>query len=923
MGGDKVDNSRSSDATRPRPLFVGRQAELSELGRALDDARLGRPQLVVVTAPAGMGKTALVEKFLQSAVDSCVLRVSGEEAEATLAFGVVSQLAADSTMKPPEALSPATSGVVDPLAVGAALIEWLGELQQSSPTVVLVVDDLHWADVPSMQALTFAFRRLRVDRVMAVIITRDPDDPGLSAGVRRLFARDDILRVALGGLRTDELLELSDGLTPGGLSTRAAARLLAHTDGSPLYARALLEELSIDALEDLGTPLPAPKSYALVVLARLAACSEAVQDLVTSASVLGVRCPLHLAAALARVEDPLPIVDQGVGAGLLVHERATSTLRFPHPLTHAAVYDGLGAAHRADIHRRAATLDLDEPTRLHHRTSATTPPDAALAAELAEFGRRQARDGEWTAAAHHLAAAARLTPSRDDHEQLRLEAIECHLLAGDIAAVLDASAEVSSFVPTAWRSYVLGRLAFVGGRPQETESLLTDAWQRCRPDADPVLAARIAGQLGSVSVLRGRGADVAKWSTLATRLAPGQTTVELIHYLRLLGSGLMGQADAALAELPDLPAPSSASITDLERLMGRGLLRMWTDELAGAESDLAGVLASEHDRSVTLRVSSANLLGQTEYRHGRWDDAIVHHELAISIAEDADQLWILPLLHATAVPVYAGRGDWTRAETHLAGASFGPLASSAAAAMFYRGEGAACLAAARADPEGVIAAVRPIRAHEAGDAPFEPGMSLWQDLLVEALIAVGHHDEARATLEPFEAKAADRSRRSAMAAAARARGTLSAALGDLDGATTAFEDGLEHIAHVEMPFDQARLELAYGSFLRRGGGRRLAATHLEAANEIFERLGATPFVERCHRELAACGLAPGRRPEADFARLTAQELAVARLAASGLTNRQIARELIVSIKTVEYHLGHVYTKLDIRSRVQLAAHLKD
>jgi DNA-binding CsgD family transcriptional regulator len=204
---------------------------------------------------------------------------------------------------------------------------------------------------------------------------------------------------------------------------------------------------------------------------------------------------------------------------------------------------------------------------------------------------------------------------------------------------------------------------------------------------------------------------------------------------------------------------------------------------------------------------------------------------------------------------------------------------------------------------------------------FEPGVVLWQDLLVDALTAVGEYERAEAVLVPFEARAADRQRHSTMAAAARTRGTLAAARGDTHAAMAAFQAGLDHATQVEMPFGRAVLEFAYGAFLRRAGKRNAAAAQLQAAQKVFVQLGARPYLTRCERELAACGRnRVGTVGSASAkASLTPQEGAVARLVIQGLTNRQVARELVVSEKTIEYHLSHVYAKFHVSSRVQLAA----
>ncbi len=893
-----ADSSRGAAAQRSQALFVGRQPMLASLRRMLEQVRAGEPRLVLIEGPAGIGKTSLVRRFLEEAGERCVLRASGEEAEAGLPFGLLAQLLADAPTTPsdPAAVVVAGERPVDPMAAGAVLLDLLGELQRTDP-VVLVVDDVHWADRPSLRAFTFALRRLRVDRVLTLVLARDVAEARLPDGLRRLLADDDTLQLRLGGLEVEELRALSGRLGHGPLSVRAAARLRAHTDGSPLHARALLKEVPAEIFNDPQVPLPAPRSFALLVLAHVAACGADVQELVAAASVLGVRCPLHQAAALAKLDDPLPALEQAVAAGLLVEQPGTLTVGFPHPLVHAAIYQQLGPGRRAGLHSRAAGLADDEPARLRHRVRAASGPDPALAADLARAGRRHTAAGAWASAAEQLSTAARLAPSRADHEQLTLEAVECQLLAGDLGDQAGVAARLRGFRDSGWRSYVLGRLAFVAGRLDEAEALLGDAWQRCDPATDPALGGRVAGQLAAVCGSHLRGAETADWANLALRLAPEQTATDLIRFFPLNGLGLSGHADTALASVASLPDPAVASVAELDALLGRGLVRTWTDDLAGACRDLAGVLAAGHDRSVAFRVLAAVLLGQAEYRLGHWDDAIVHCDLALSIATDADLTYLTPFCHTIAVLVLAARGQWHNAELHVRAAQAGVFRGNLTLGVVIDAAlTQAHLARARSQPETVIAALDPVLQ--------------WPDL-----------DRADLVLSPFEALAVMRQRHSAIAAAARARANLEAARGEHAQADQAFQSGLAHAAQVDLPFDRALLQLAYGAFLRRAGKRTPAAAQLRAARDTLARLDARPDLERCERELAACGLRPGWRQERDTARLTPQELAVARLVAAGLTNRQAARELVISVKTIEYHLGNIYAKLQVTSRGQLTKRL--
>jgi DNA-binding CsgD family transcriptional regulator len=230
------------------------------------------------------------------------------------------------------------------------------------------------------------------------------------------------------------------------------------------------------------------------------------------------------------------------------------------------------------------------------------------------------------------------------------------------------------------------------------------------------------------------------------------------------------------------------------------------------------------------------------------------------------------------------------------------------------------VAVARGDHDAVLRALEPVVGIAAREGVDEPGFWPWQGMYGDALVSAGRLAAAEEFLVPHERLAAARGRRSSVAVLARVRGRLAAAEGRAEAAEAAFERGLAALSGLSLPFAQALLELAYGQALRRGGQRRAAVEQLQAAHDRFAELGARPFVERCERELSASGLAPAKRRAFDPSRLTAQELAVAQLVARGLSNRQVASELFVSVKTVQFHLTRIYSKLRVSSRAELAAH---
>jgi DNA-binding CsgD family transcriptional regulator len=230
----------------------------------------------------------------------------------------------------------------------------------------------------------------------------------------------------------------------------------------------------------------------------------------------------------------------------------------------------------------------------------------------------------------------------------------------------------------------------------------------------------------------------------------------------------------------------------------------------------------------------------------------------------------------------------------------------------------AAYAEAHADYAGVVRALAPLRQPWAQGSIDEPGAWPWPDVLANALVVEGRLEEADRVLAPHEQLALERGHRSARARLGYARGRLQGAQGDIDAATVTFEESLRLLEDLPLRYDRARVGFAYGQTLRRAGRRREADAVLAAARDIYASMGATTYVLRCERELKAGGV-HAVRVDRGVDELTPQEEAVAALVAQGRTNRQVAAELFLSPKTVQYHLTRTYAKLGVRSRSELAA----
>ena len=908
-------------------VFVGRREEMRLLRTRLEEVRRGEPRVVVIEGAAGIGKTALLQRFLADAGDDVrVVGATGEEEEHQLPYAIVEQLVRSSRVPRTDqraALGATTIPSRRAVAIGAGLIELLGALQEHGPVCVLV-DDAQWADRPSLVALLFAMRRLQADRVLTVIAVREDRAFDLPPGLLKLAdgGRGSTLR--LRGLPLTELRELAAVITENVIPVSLAEQLREHTGASPLHVRALLEEYPLEQLRRANgdTPLPAPRSVGAQVLSRVAACPPQAQQLVVAAAILGQQCPLILAQRLAGIDDPLGALEAAMSAGLLRTQDAERDhgIGFPDPMTRSAVYNDIGPARRATLHLRAAELVNRPDLALHHRSAAALGEDEPLASDLAAHARRQAALGDYRGAASAMLRASDLSPARAQRERRLLEGVDHLLVGGDVNRAATLVEEVRRCADAPYRRYVLGRLAFRGGRPAEARELLLGAWDVCDRIRERELAGRIGAELALGLIRQARGAEALPWARRAMSAAEGTVTPAPWAHLAyaLVHSGEVPRGLAELAGLPEEVLDPTAE--HVQALYARGLLRLAADDLLGARADLALVdPAARRWGPFAFIFAGLCLLAETEYRLGSWDEAIAHAETASTIGEDAGQVWMLCWLHGAAAAPLAGRGEWEQARLHVEAAAGHARAVQDDGSVADAALAAARLAAARDGHEAVVEALTPLARTPRGEGLDEPGaLWPWRELHADALIRLDRIEEAEVVLVPLEELATLREHGGAIVSAARVRGNLEAARKRGDLADAAFRAGMERSESRCAPFDRARLEAAYGRYLRRAGKRGAGLAVLKSARDRFERLGARPYVECCDRELigAGTGGAHGQRPA-----LTRHEIAVVRLVTQGLTNHAVAEQLVVSLNTVEYHLKNIYRKLGVASRTQLVAHL--
>jgi DNA-binding CsgD family transcriptional regulator len=885
--------------------FVGRQRELRVLEETLAAAGTGRPQVVYVEADAGSGKSTLLSRFLASVTGGVVLEVCADEEETLLSYGIIDQLQPDHLTEPG----------ADPMIVGQRLVDLLDRLQRDGQVVVLVIDDLQWIDRPSSRALLFALRRLRADSILTLVAARAEglSDPGWA----RFVAGDSrVTQIRLEGLTVADLIEMAGALELGVLSRRGAARLHAHTGGSPLYCRALLQEIGVAALNanDRGG-LPAPRDLSSVILTRVAALTDETQTFLAAASVLGQRAPIATAAAVAGLSDDQCGSDEAISVGLLV-ESAPVELTFAHPLYRAAIYTDLSPTNRRRLHSRAADV-VEGRDRLSHRVAAAVGVDDALANELESAAAIGDAAGEAGAAAWALEHAAELSSVGELRERRLLDAAVAHLGAADNDAATRVLARCQG--TSARREALVGLLGVYTGSPN-TEERLVAAWSAHDPDSERSIGARAATSLANWMVVVGRPDEGLMWAGRAEAATDPDSTLwamaRTAHAYALGQAGQVSQGLTALSFLP--PSGNDVSRTQIDALIMRGILEVYVDDLSGAIADLGAAAARLRSGvSATYPVHCLSHLSEAHFRRGDWDAAMTYARLAASVAQDADRPLDLVRAHARTAQVLGCRGQWSAAEEGVSAAREATARFPAVLAVATCAVAGVALASARGDHVGVLAATEPIRATNRLGVGGLPGVFNWRASEIDALIGMGRLAAAEVALHEFEEAIPKANPTSAVVALARCEGNLGVATGDPPRAEAAFARGHALAEVTPIPLEQGLLHLDDGRRLRSIGKHPDAVVQLQAAHRLFSDLGADPYVRRCAEELELMEVSAAAQSPAATLGLSRAEMAVARLVATGLTNREVASELYVSVKTVEYHLRNCFIKLDITSRRQL------
>jgi len=899
--------------------LIDRRAEQAHLVELVDAVRSGESRALVVCGDPGVGKTALLDFLAAQATGCQVLRVTGVQSEMEFAFAGLHQLC--SPIMSRTGLLPATQyqalrvafglsegPVPDRFLVGLAVLGLLSEAAGEQPLLCLV-DDQHWLDQASAHALGFAARRLVAEPVGLVFSTRTPR--------QELAAIPELL---LDGLPPADARVLLASTLSGPLDTRVQDQILTETGGNPLALLELLRGLTGTQLAG-GFGLPGAVSVSARIEESFARQLEALpaptRQLLLLAAADPSGDPSLVWRAARRLDLPAEAGEPAMEAGLAEFGRR---VQFRHPMLRSAVYRSALYPDRRAAHAALAEVTdpmADPDRRAWHRAQACEGPDEGVAADLERSaGRAQARGGP-AAAAAFFEKAVLLTADPVRRAERLLAAAQANLQAGayEHARQMVDAAESGPLeeMQSARADLLRGHVAFASG-------LGSDA---------PPLLLKAAHRLQSLDLGLARETYMTAW--LAAVFAG-----------RLATAGNLTEVCVAARELPwsDRPARAELVLNAVTLLVTEGpaaaasVMREAVSALSAPD-----VAPEEHMRLGICAQGAAIALWDLD----AWRTLVERHAAVVRAASVLDQLPVV-LVGLGATTTWAGDFDASAAliaESEAVTEATGTRAPPFAALMLpaLRGDEAAAIplitatiTAATAGGQGLtvgyanwVTAIlynglgRYPEALTAAKKASEDVLgalfvSLWAlPELIEAAVRSGN---AYLAIEPM----------TNLAESTRAGGTdfglgiearSRALLSDGETADQLYREAIQRLSRTHYRPDLGRAHLLYGEWLRREDRRAEARTQLHAAYHLLAAIGAEAFAERARRELQATGERVEKRGVETVTTLTAQETLIAQLARDGRTNPEIAAQLFLSARTVQYHLHKVFTKLGITSRREL------
>lgn len=900
-------------------MLIGRERELAELERVLACARGGQSAVLALVGEPGIGKTVLLEYAAGRAAGFRLLRARGVESEAQLPFSglfellrpalpLLGRIPAPQAAALERALALAPGAPGERFAVGAATLSLLAAYAEEAPALV-IVDDAHLLDAATAEATRFALRRLLAEPLAALLAAREHepsllDDAGLPV------------------LRLPGLDRTSSARLLGPVQPEVAERLFRATAGNPLALLELAADEAHLAVTLVDAPVPVPARIADVFLRR--------------AADLDARARLLLVVLAASDSGDLPAVERAArslgldvsalaaaeGAGLV--RVAGGRAEFRHPLARAAVYSGSPPEDRRRAHRALATAlpDRDLDRRAWHLAAAAIGSDDAAAAALEQAGARARDRSGYAVAAAAFEQGARLAPDEDRRCRLLVASAEAAWLSGlaERAAGLLAEARPLAAGPRRLRiEYLRGQITARRGPVMAGHAILAAAAEEAAHD-DPDLAVIMLAEAVVACFYSGDARAMTRAAQRLRTLLPGSASAQaqflagIAEGMAQVFSGDAQQGIDAIRRAVALAERSEELRGDEHMFYWQVMGVLWIREAGTGRRLIEAAIETARSRAALGILPRLLInLGRDHAAASDWRGAEISYDEAASLAREIGQRTELAAALAGLAWLEARKGQ--EAECRARAAEARTLCAQLGVGLFdtwaIRALGELELGLGR--PAAAIEHLRELEQRLADlgikDVDLSPAAEL-----VDAYLRLGRAADAAAAAGQFATRARDKGQPWSLARAERCAGLL-AADGDFD---PHFAEALRLHAQTPDSFEAACTRLAYGARLRRARQRVRAREQLRQALEGFERLGAGPWFDLARNELSATGETAQRRSANTEDDLTHQELHIAQLLSAGKTTREAAAALFLSPKTIEYHLRHVYRKLGVGSRAELA-----
>jgi DNA-binding CsgD family transcriptional regulator len=932
--------------------LLERDRELGAISDGLSKALSGDGRFVLVEGPAGIGKSALLLAARTQARDAGfrVLSAAGGELEADFPYGVVRQLFEPELAGEPEAASllagaaalarpvlalqrAPRSGAGDSHGLEALHgLYWLTVNLAAASPVLLAVDDVHWGDRPSLRFLLYLRRRLEGLPLLLLLAIR-PGEPGGEQDLVSLVsaeATSDVVRPrALSPEAVAAVIRVGLSDEPDPVFTASAH---AATNGNPFLLRELITDLvdrqvrpTADAAKRLSTI--STRGVQHTVLRRLVRLREGAAAMARAVAVLGADVDPQNAAELAELEEEVAaeVVEALVRIQILRDER---TLSFVHPLVRAAIYADIPATARVRAHARAARIlaraGAEPDAVAAHLLETEASGDPAVVEHLRAAARRAAEQGATEIAATYLRRGLAEPPAGNLRAAVLRELGAAELAAGQPDAAVerlaaaareaaDLDAQVSIGLMRRHALVLADRIAEAvsaldGVRELSDDPDLSDLLEAAAVGAGQVDFAVVRGIDDRLTRLRARTREATVREPLALAVAA---------YATALANGplveIVSLTDRALAALTDA---HPASDYTLETQLAVALYL--SEQFDRALDFVSGRLEDARRRgSVPRFISMARLRSAIAYRTGALADAQADaHDALEATRLYGHQFW-LPSTVAAMINPLVEQGSLDEAERLLTDTRVEERHSGSHAltwaAVLLPARGRLRVAQGRLR-DGLATLLACGERYESG-ANRSPSLWAWRSEAALALMALGDHDRAHNL-------ASEELRLARELGAPRALGVSLRAAGLVDGAIGHLEESAAVLARSGAVLEHARTLVDLGSALRRARRRTDARTPLREGLELATRCDAHVLAQRARDELLAAGARPRREALSGPDALTASERRVARMAAEGNSNPEIAQALFLTRRTVETHLTHAYQKLGIGSREKLATALR-